>query len=255
MKLLLIVVLMLAVNLYANETDRAALDSAFQAGDYERVELLALRLLQDRASLTPDEQIGIHLTTGYALIMLDREPAAREHFADALELNPELKLDPVEVSPKFRAVFDDVKQDREASKEPDVISKTLESAALGLLRPSRTSHALNLLLPGAGQLNEERYVRGAVWIGLQGAATAFLVVKLSDQKDSRDAYLAATDPADIAAKYDDYDRDYRAVWLAGFAAGAVYVASQVDLAFMRRPELRLGSLRTADAGVEMCWRW
>ena len=58
---------------------------------------------------TPQERARVNLTAGYALIMQGREQEAKEYFARALDAEPNIVLDPVQVSPKFRVVFDEVK--------------------------------------------------------------------------------------------------------------------------------------------------
>ncbi len=249
--LYLLMCLLCASAALAADQNLAVMDSAFSAGDYLRVEVIALRLLQNPTQLADSEKVHVHLTAGFAMIMQEREADARNHFSDALDIDAGLTLDPVEVSPKFRSVFDEVKREHEAKKEPDVVAQTLESAALGLLRPSPSSHAWNLVIPGSGHMREGKYIRGGIWLGLQAASAVLLFSTISESNDARQEYLAETDSVEIENRYDDYNTAYNRIWIAAAAAGAVYVASQIDLAFLRRTEIRLGSIRGSDASVRI----
>ena len=51
---------------------RAAVDSAFARGQYERVELLTLRAGTALDARPVDTRVAVNLTVGYALIMLGR---------------------------------------------------------------------------------------------------------------------------------------------------------------------------------------
>jgi hypothetical protein len=68
---------------FAQSTLKSDVDSAFAHALYERVELLVLRGAPQLKDLPSEEHVAIHLTTGYALIMLDRENEAREYFRRA----------------------------------------------------------------------------------------------------------------------------------------------------------------------------
>ena len=198
--------------------DLLAVDSAFVNGEYEKAELLALRALQNPA-LPRDARARLNLTTGYALIMLGRESEARVYFSHALEAVPDLVLDPVQVSPRFRMVFDEVKAGREVS-------------TVSTVRTGR-SRLWNLLLPGSGQWLEGHRTRGLVIFGAQVAADAALIWQLSALHDSRGDYLAESDPARLPSAYTRFNKDYRTAIGLGTLAGLVYLAAQTDLIFLR----------------------
>lgn len=208
----------------AAPADLLAIDSAFVSGKYEQVELLSLRALQSDSQLTSDETARICLTTGYALIMLDRESDARDYFNRALDAVPTLTLDPVQVSPKFRLVFDEVKAARPAHTKASPPPPA--QLALGQAKSARI---LNLFVPGAGQLQEKKFIKGALFITLQTASTILWISELDKTQTSRADYLAATDESDIRAKYKTYNSHYKNSWTYGISAGAVYVLSQLDL--------------------------
>jgi hypothetical protein len=199
-------------------------DSLFEAGEFEKVEILALRLGQDQGQASDEEYANLQVTAGFAMIMLDRETDARGYFSRALDKNPDLTLDPVLVSPKFRIVFDDVKLHRSIirSEKPEMLYRGA----------SPRSQLMNLALPGVGQLREGR-LRGALYLAAQAVSLGLLIHQLDQTSDSRARYLAQSDPLEISEAYDDYNQDFRGAWAYGIASGTVYLLAQADLALIR----------------------
>ncbi|MCL4306212.1 hypothetical protein KJZ99_09880 [bacterium] len=207
-------------------------DSLFRLGEYEQVELLVLRA-DRQGDLPTTDRVALELLGGYSLIMLERESEARAHFARALELDSALVLDPIQVSPKFRTVFDDVKREWMSTRTMDVPTAAIREFTIQQgARPS--SQLLNLALPGAGFLAEGRSVRGLIYIAAQAGVTALWLSELSQNNSARKDYLAA-DSASVERLYETYDSHHRRMWTYGLAAGALYIVSQIDLAFLRIP--------------------
>ncbi|MDD5088072.1 MAG: hypothetical protein PHI18_04675 [bacterium] len=244
----------------ASANVRDDVDAAFAAGAYERVELLALRASADWDTLPADDCAHVYLTTGFALIMLERASDARNYFRRALDADPTLRLDPVRISPKFRMVFDDVK----ATYIPHPPASRDHATTLPIMRgPQARSVMANLLLPGSGQWLEGRRGRGAVIAGAQLAAAGALVWRLDALRRSRDAYLHEHDRTRVTDAYDRYYDDTRWAWCAGIAAGIVYLAAQTDLALFRegetasgQPQARWDMVPDTDGGrVVLRIRW
>jgi hypothetical protein len=268
---LCIVLLVCSLVSYAqSQPDFLAVDSAFVKGDYEKTELLALRILQGDSSLRPEVRARLNLTCGYALIMLGHESDARTYFNHALDAVPDLTLDPVQVSPKFRVVFDEVKAARPAPVAPDTNRRVRGGRSADMLvkvddyyeqpqpRSSssilRTAMLTNLIVPGSGQWQEGRRLRGAFFFGAQVATVAVLLTRISAMHDSRTDYLAESDPTRISNAYGKYNRDYQWTVAAGIATGLVYLAAQTDLILSRPRQLRM-SVGPSDRGLELALRW
>jgi hypothetical protein len=233
-----------------------ALDSAFTNGQYERVELLALHLLQDYPNLTRDEIARVNLTEGYALIMLNREAEAQRCFARALDAVPDLTLDPVQVSPKFRMVFDEVKAAR--PEQPVATTRPARADTSGQSTPSLFARAMwtNLILPGSGQWKMGYRLRGALLFGAEATCVTLLIINATEMRDSRANYLAETDPARIPHAYDRYNRDYQAACIAGVSAGVIYLAAQADLVRLDARQNSIALLPMTGAnGISLCVRW
>ncbi|HEY3293952.1 MAG TPA: hypothetical protein VGL38_00785 [bacterium] len=229
--------------------DLQAVDSAFASAQYEKTELLALRILQGNSALTADQRAQLNLFMGYAAIMLGHDEDARTDFARALDAVPNLTLDPVQVSPKFRVLFDEVKTAHRTGRSSEE-SQLLQHPSL------RTARLTNLLLPGSGQWQEGYPWRGAVVFGLQAATVAALIYEAGQMHDSREDYLAQTDPARVRSGYDRYNRDYRATWMTGIAASLVYLAAQADLVWLR-PHIQTVRITLAPqpGGVALAIAW
>jgi hypothetical protein len=258
MKLHVIILLLvsLASLVFAEQSELLKLDSAFVNGEYEKVELLALRILHSADTLRSNDRARVNLTTGYALIMLDRESDAREYFKQALDAAPELNLDPIQVSPKFKVIFDEVKASYKRNVTPMISKGSGSLASQSISRPTHKALLLNLIAPGTGQINEGHTLRGAFYLGAQVLSAAWLIKSLSDVHDSREAYLHATDSTTISAKYDVYNSDHRIAWFAGIATGIVYLATQADL-ILYRPQgeqaVKLTFLSGNIVGLSVNW--
>jgi len=229
-----------------------AIDSAFVKGQYQDVELLTLRLLQSPEQLSAQERARVNLTAGYALIMQGREPEAREYFSRALDAEPTLTLDPVQVSPKFRVVFDEVKASHPIAK-PEVkpAPPTIRNG------PSQAAVISNLIIPGSGLWREGYPIRGGVFILAQAASVGAFVYELAQARDAHADYLAETNASRIPAAYDTYNRHYQDAWGSGSLMALVYVAAQVDLAVSRGPnkEISFRPFPGPGTGIGLTVRW
>jgi len=230
-----------------------ALDSAFVNGQYEQVELLSLRLLQDYPDLTADEVARVNLTAGYALIMLNREAEARRCFARALDAVPELALDPVQVSPKFRVVFDEVKAARPEARPRPLPADTSAQPHSSLFASAMWS---NLIVPGSGQWKMGSRLRGALLFGAEATCLTLLIINAIEMQNSRADYHAATDPVNIRRAYERYNQDYQATCIAGIGAAVVYLAAQADLVRLNGQSSAVTMLpMTGAAGISFRVQW
>ncbi len=217
--------------LFAQTSWRAETDSLFYAGDYEGVELIVLRA--SRNPEIPDSQrVALELLGGYSLIMLEREAEARSHFQRALELDSTLVLNPVQVSPKFRVVFDDVKSEWQASRIQSIPTARVKEVT-AWKGAGIESHLFNLAVPGFGFLNEKKYTRGIIHFAAQAALTVLWLSEVSQNNSARKDYLAADSSSQAESLYKTYDDHHRRMWTFGLAAAGIYLASQVDLTLFR----------------------
>lgn len=199
----------------AEDSLRAAVDSAFAHGNYEQVELLALRGAGELPSHPVETRVAVNLTTGYALIMLGRDADAEGYFRRALDADPATRLDPVRISPKFRRVFDAVKAAYRPPENPPPVTTT----ATHVTGPRASAVLCNLALPGCGQALEKRPGRGALWMGAELALAGAFLWRWQEYRDARDDYITEANRARVRAAYDRYASESQTVWVVGLACG------------------------------------
>jgi hypothetical protein len=96
-----------------------------------------------------------------------------------------------------------------------------------------------------------------LWAGAELALAGVFVWRLQESAHSRDVYVRESDRADVHSAYDRYATDYQWAWATGIAAGAVYLASQMDLALLRHSSVRaeLGAASDGKPRVALTVRW
>ena len=170
----------------------APLDSAYQAGDYERVVQIAPSFLADSARTSADSS-SVNRTYAFALVALGRTDEAATVFRRLLAADPSLTLDPEAVSPKIRAVFESVKA--------QTVKPPLREAAPAETVYRRQPIPLSVLIPGLQQMRTGRPVLGYTLAGAATLCLAGLALSHFEYNDARAEYLKASTPQDIADRY------------------------------------------------------
>jgi tetratricopeptide (TPR) repeat protein len=203
----------------------ARLDSLFTAGEFDEVEVTALRMLHPSRRIEPDDRVAAHLYLGFVWELAGRSDEAREAFLQVLELRPSLQLDRIYVPPRLYSAYQEARRLHEERQE-------LPPELRGEAPPRRPYHTLgtisNLVLPGTGFLVAGETWRGAAWAGAQATVAAGFAYALVRTAEARDTYLAQSNPLRIKEEYDRYDAWYRRSWMLGAGAAAVYLLAQVD---------------------------
>ncbi len=203
----------------------SALKSAnglYNAGSYESAELAARRLME-QGPIADSIRVQAERIIAFSLVAQGKTELAREHFETILAVSPSFDLDPVLTSPKILAVFREAKLHFAAVRRPQQSADRQDKTFLSGIT-FRT-----VLFPGWEQLHQGRTTSGVIFGGAGlltlGSALTFEAFRLPARKD----YLAATQPADIDAKYKLYNRYYRGEVYSFIAFAAVYVASELDV--------------------------
>jgi hypothetical protein len=192
------------------------LDELYYHGDYENVIKKADSLLLKDANMDKGFSIKLHEYVGFSYVALDRNDEARVEFLSMLELDSTLTLDPLKVSPKIVQVFEET---RSLFPRPFVLSAGDSSSALRLNVPKDTSRTGSLLsfrkallystlFPGAGQVYSANKPLGWSFMIAEGLSVAGLLASQICMSKARDAYVEATEPGDIEAKYALYNDLY-----------------------------------------------
>jgi hypothetical protein len=226
--LLCSVLFIYALVAYGTEDVVGPIQQAYDEGDIDRTEYLALKALQHPESLTPEQMQEIRKLLAFCYVALDDRPSAKAEFLKVLEVNPRTTLDPMLVSPKIISVFEEAKRDYR-NKPPE--KKTFDPKAIQLQASVRS-----LILPGWGQWKKGQRVRGYLFLSAQGIALGAWIGLAVHTNTLRDDYRSETVPAEIESSYQDYKDAMRYRNIAGIAALVVYVGAFFDVLYGPAPE-------------------
>ena len=222
----------------------ATVQALYDNGSFVSAELEARRLL-DQEGLSDSARILAEQYIAFSLIAQGKNPAAVEFFVSILRVDSTYNLDPLLTSPKIMAVYEEGKrrfaQERAASLPP--VLTPVESPPIG------PSFRL-LLFPGWDQVHQGRSTKGTVLLSAGALSLGSFVTFDVLRRSAREDYLSAATPDEAAARYDDYDRYYKAEYYSAAAFVAVYLYSAFDAFFDLPP--RLDAAATPDGtGVQI----
>lgn len=203
---------------------------------YESVIQKADSLLAEDIDMDKDTSIKLHKLIGFSYVALDENDKAKEEFRRMLELDSTISLDPLKVSPKIVQVFEEVRGEISKVSTPppgDSIGLVISQDSLRPESPLSFRKALlfSTLVPGLGQAYSGERLKGWGFMLGEGLSVAGLVVSQVCMVNARDAYVKATEPDDIAAKYHVYNNWYRTRnALSGLSIG-IWVSAPLELVF------------------------
>lgn len=219
--------------------------------DYETAEARAREVLDRYDAFSADQLVEVHTVLAIVLHARGEDAEARSQFRAALSLDPGLTLDPVLVSPKTLALFEEVRASRTAAEPAAPAETTLRYVVLQDRRPAAALRSV--LLPGWGQFYKGDRHRGwayALGVGTASAAALGAQLRFSD---AQDRYRSATVPDEIETAYDEASRMYRLrnglIGVAALGWGASFVDALVTGA-PEAPGERV-TLRAEGAGVAL----
>ena len=213
-----------------------AMDDAYERLDYETAEGRAREALASYDLLSADQLVRVHTTLGLILHARSEPLEARTQFLAALSLDPALELDPVLVSPKTLAFFDELRS--EAVNQGSEGEATIRYVQVRDPRPAATLRSL--AVPGWGQLYKGERTKGWALVGawglLAGGTVGAHVLRSRAQQDYRDAEGAV----EIEERYADYNTWHRTRGVLGLGTLAVWAYATVDALVWGAPEVRRG---------------
>lgn len=177
----------------------------YLAGEYEQVVERSSGLLAE--AVTVQDSVQAYRLRAFALVALGRNREATTVFHDLLDLAPELTLDAETVSPKIRAVFEQVKAGRKSQSAPAAESRI--QVRTDTVRVGRRA-SLSALVPGLAQVRNSKPVRGYLLLGAGVISVAGLVFTHVNYQDAHAEYLAATELREIEDRYRNANTWYRA---------------------------------------------
>ncbi len=236
MRYRLLIVLLLAVPVFAQETSIDPLNEVknlYDQGMLDEAELVALRHVSRSSSLSEIDLAELHRYLAYISVARGDREAGKEQFINALSLNPRLRVDPTLTSPKILAVFNQARDDFNALGQQRFHS-TDEMLMACALRNGGARRSL--FFPGLGQLYKGQKTRGWTYIGITGVLIVGLGVAQSEVNRLDDDYHNSHNPDALSGIYDEYKNAVHMRNYVGIALGTVWVVNVLD-AFFTPPEL------------------
>lgn len=232
----------------------ADIEEAYRQLDYDEAAAIARNALDNYGDFTVRQLAEIH--TFLALIAYNRGElaGARRQFLSALQLAPDLELDPILVPPKIQQYFSDIRSEQGSAGQDvaEVVTRYV------LVRDPRPEAALrSMLLPGWGQLHKGHSTKAYAFAGLFGASAAGAVLAHVRRSHAKDRYEAASTVREAVEFYGPYNAWHRA--RAGFirAGALVWAVSYVDalLTGGLQPESRTISVRADPSAISVRLRF
>lgn len=206
----------------------------YYQGYYERAIQKTDSLLAE--DIDTDLSANLHKYAGFCYVALEQNDKAIGEFRLMLELDSTLTLDPLKVSPKIVQVFEEARADfltTFAQPPKDTLGVVTSQDSLEIESPLSFRRAVlfSTLTPGLGQVYSGNKLKGWGFIIGEGLSMAGLVVSQICTINARDAYVQATEPDDIEAKYRVYNNWYRTRNALGGLSIGIWVSAPLDLVF------------------------
>ena len=204
-------------------------DSLFREGRYAELLILAESALDRRPNL--EERIDLLEYKAYAQVALGDTAEARVTFQQLLIIFPSHRLDPMQVSPKIRNVFD---RAREALAQRRETSRLLALeqeffAFKSHYQINKDALKWSLLFPGLGQMKRKSSMGFPLFIAAS-ADVLFLGYCHWKVGQTHQDYLDRTVQAEIDHSYDVYRTWYRARSCALGTLGGLWLVSVIEAA-------------------------
>jgi tetratricopeptide (TPR) repeat protein len=223
-------ILILGFDVFGQYAERSLIEeiqAAYNQLNYPEAEIKAQAALSNFQRYSPTQLTEIHKILGLIYFSQNKEDDARLQFENALSLSPELKLDPLFVSPKIVEFFEDIKKLR-AAKPNDAGVPHPELKYVLVQDPRPAAAMRSMIMPGWGQLYKGEKTKGRVLIGLWSAGVIGTVAAHIARGTAEDKYLAETDPARIDSRYNSFNRYHKLRNNLLIFSGGVWLFSYID---------------------------
>ena len=209
----------------------AVVRSLYESGSFVSAELEARRLL-DEPGITDSLAIAAEEYVAFSLIAQGKNAPATEYFVSILRRDSSYALDPLMTSPKIISVFSEARG-RYARERSAVVTPVVTPPP-----PVPPGPSFRLIVfPGWDQLHQDRTTKGTILLSAGAISLGSLVTFDILRRSAREDYLAASTPAEAAARYRDYDRYYKAEYYSAAAFAVVYLYSAFDAFFDLPPRI------------------
>ncbi len=201
------------------------IQDAYSRFDYEEAERKGQEALDRYSEFTVEQLTDVH--TILALVAFNQNDLgeARRQFVSALQLTPDLTLDPLLISPKILDYFDHIAAEIEAGE-----TSYVEAPVRYVLVPDRRTDAAlrSMLVPGWGQFFKGHSTKGFVMTSAFAIAVGGAVFSHVKRERAEAAYRDETRPDRVSEKYETLNRWHKSRRGLIQAAALTWVVSYVD---------------------------
>ncbi len=229
------------------QTAMAELLKAFRKLDYAVAEKQAEAILADWQSHNPITLETAHKVLGVIQYTKNDLTAARNHFQQAIQINPQTVLDSVYVSPKIIEWFRQIKT---SYRPENVPAAHIRYIVVPDRRPGAAVRSV--LLPGWGQLYKDQPVRGWTLMAVTGISLATWGVSTWQTQTSRRDYLKAELPETIRQRYDDYNTWYKRQQMCRYVTAALWATAVVDALLTSSSQKEVKATFRPVFGKQLC---
>ena len=236
--LFLSVFVVLPLKLSAQDQIIDQIYASLRAGDIPTATSRVDSALAVYFQFAPTELAEIHALRALLYNFTGQKEKVRRHLLLALELNPNLELDPLYFSPNLRNLLTSLKSNIAGESVDNVTTDLPEKQIryLPLPDPRVGASWRSLLVPGWGQIYKGQQKRGIVMAGLTGGLVAAAITSHVLRQRARDDYLKATVPADIQTAYRRYNRFHKWRNTLMLLSGLSWALNFLDATFTPSPK-------------------
>ena len=218
------------------------LRASFRALEYARVERLARSAIEHFDQYSPPGLAEVHRVLGLTYFYQGLTDQAREQFEAALSLDAAAELDPLMVPPQAVSFYEELRRQAATGNASDASARYLF-----LYDPRPGAAVRSFLVPGWGQLYKDHDTKGVVLLGAWGLTAGGGVIAHLARRQAHDSYESGIEPADIAARYDRFNRLHKLRNSLVLGAAAVWIYAAFDALLTDAPG---ASVAIPSAGAE-----
>jgi len=198
--------------------------SAYEGFDYKETDRLLEIALKEINTLSARDQIQVYKYAAFRKFQQEDNFQAEEYFWKLLEIDPTFTLDPLSTPPKILALFQKTKIEFLQNLQQRL--QQLEQSVTYSPVPWRS-----LVFPGWEQWHRGYRLKGGLWMAAGVGCLAGIVQAVVRTNQKKQDYENATEPDDIRAEYNEYNRLYQSQFYWSYAFIAVWLSSHIDALF------------------------
>jgi hypothetical protein len=196
----------------------------YESFNYEDTDKLLNLALQHIKNYDNSEKMTIYKYAAFRQYQLGNLAETKNYFWKIFEIDPSYNLDQITTSPKILAVFRQTKLDftQNLNLEYDQVQQKFDKRD----KPWRS-----FVFPGWEQMHLGYRSKGIIFSVGAVATFSGLLYSVVDSRLKYNTYMDATNPSDIARKYNSYNSAYKNQFYWAYSFIAIWLSSHIDATF------------------------